>query len=256
MSRSRKILLVIAKGISHLWRIIPGSLREQFITGLYILESRGNLKKGLGRLFLHQDKLQWVINERAMAYGNGEHPKHRLTQYHDFFCSNIKSGDNVLDIGCGYGAVSRSIAKLNPSCTIIGVDRNSERLAQAKANNVYSNLSYIEADVCETLPSERFNVVVLSNVLEHIDDRVGFLKSILSKTGAQVVLIRVPNFERDWTIPLRKEINVDYFSDEEHFVEHTLAELNHELGQAGLNPVKVTTLWGEIWSRCELVPND
>ena len=96
----------------------------------------------------------------------------------------------------------------------------------------------------------------MSNVLEHIDDRVGFLKSILSKTGAQVVLIRVPNFERDWAIPFRKEINVDYFSDEEHFVEHTLAELNHELGQAGLNPVTVTTLWGEIWSRCELAPND
>jgi len=252
MSRFRKILLAVANCLSTLWRIIPGSLRELFITGLYILESRGNIKGGMARLFSLQDKLLWVINERAMAYGKGEHPKHRLTKYHDFFCDNIQSQANVLDIGCGCGAVSRSIARNNPSCTVTGVDRNPERLAQAKAENDYSNLSYIEADVCITLPAKEYDVIVLSNVLEHIDDRVGFLQSVLSRTEAKVILIRVPNFERDWTIPLRKEINVGYFSDEEHFIEHTVDELMHELREVGLNPVTVTTLWGEIWARCEL----
>lgn len=255
MSRSRKILLAVANGISPLWRIIPGSLRELFITGLYILESRGNIKGGMARLFLLQDKLLWVINERAMIYGKGEHPKHRLTKYHDFFCDNIGPQKNVLDIGCGYGAVSRSIAKKNPSCTVTGVDRNPERLAQAEVENAYSNLSFIEADVCMTMPTKKYDVIVLSNVLEHIDDRVDFLQSILSKTEAKAVLIRVPNFERDWTIPLRKEINVGYFSDEEHFIEHTMDELMHELREAGLNPVTVTTLWGEIWARCERTAN-
>ena len=252
MSRSKKILLEVANYLSPLWRIIPGSLRELFITGLYILESRGNIKGGMVRLLLLQDKLLWVINERAMVYGKGEHPKHRLTKYHDFFCDNIKSRSNVLDIGCGYGAVSRSIAKKYPSCTVTGVDRNPERLAQAEVENVYSNLSYIEADVCMTLPAKKYDVIVLSNVLEHIEDRVDFLQSVLSKTEARVVLIRVPNFERDWTIPLRKEINVSYFSDEEHFIEHTVDELMLELREAGLKPVTVTALWGEIWARCEI----
>ena len=64
------------------------------------MESRGDKKKGLKQLFFIKDRLDLVLNERALAYGNGIHPKHELTKYH-FFIDNIKM-ENVLDIGCGY----------------------------------------------------------------------------------------------------------------------------------------------------------
>jgi hypothetical protein len=36
-------------------------------------------------LFAVQDVLEHVVNERAMAYGLGEHPKHKLTRGTHFF---------------------------------------------------------------------------------------------------------------------------------------------------------------------------
>ena len=47
-------------------------------------------KKGLKSLFLIKDKLDWVINERALKYGSGIHPKHSLMKYHDFFLVELK----------------------------------------------------------------------------------------------------------------------------------------------------------------------
>ena len=35
------------------------------------------------------------------SHGQGEHPKHKLTRYHDFFIEHIADGAHVLDVGCG-----------------------------------------------------------------------------------------------------------------------------------------------------------
>lgn len=106
----KKLFLNLAGVISIFWRAIPHPLRVGFLTGLFVLESRTEPGIALRRLLLLSDKLEWVINERALAYGNGEHPKHRLTKYHEFFTNRIQDGQRILDVGCGYGAVARSIA--------------------------------------------------------------------------------------------------------------------------------------------------
>ena len=106
----QKIILHVADLISIFWRFIPRIVRVNFFFFLLILESRGNEKKGLKQLFFIKDRLDLVLNERALAFGNGIHPKHELTKYHDFFIDNIQNGENVLDIGCGYGAVAKSVA--------------------------------------------------------------------------------------------------------------------------------------------------
>ncbi|HFB97737.1 MAG TPA: hypothetical protein ENJ62_01220, partial [Bryobacterales bacterium] len=115
----KQAMLRLASVLGWFWRLLPERLRTDFVTGLYILESRGrDPAPGLRRLFTLQDRLDWVINERAMAYGGGEHPKHRLIKYHDFFIRRISGGQRVLDVGCGYGAVARSIALAHPDCTV------------------------------------------------------------------------------------------------------------------------------------------
>ena len=76
------------------------------------MESRkNNTSISIKNLFLIKDKLDWIINERALKYGDGIHPKHSLTNYHQFFIDRIKDGQNVLDIGCGNGSVTISLAK-------------------------------------------------------------------------------------------------------------------------------------------------
>lgn len=247
----KRSLLVLAGLLSALWRLLPAGLRKGFISGLLVIESRGSKPAdSLRQLFALQDMLDWIINERAMAYGGDVHPKHRLMRYHDFFVDRIPAGTRVLDIGCGYGAVARSIATRVPDCSVVGVDLDKGRLAQARSGEVPANLSFVEADVRRNLPEGPWNVVVLSNILEHIEDRTGFLRDIIRLAAPEKVLIRVPLFERDWKMPLRKELDIGYFSDPEHFIEHRLDEFHDEVAMAGLHPTEIFTLWGEIWAAC------
>ena len=252
----KRIVLGIANVMSWPWRLLPSGLREGILTGLFVLDSRGEPRGGLAQLLRLQDRLDWVTNERAVAMGDGVHPKHRLTRYHDFFVEHIPAGARVLDIGCGVGAVARSIAMCVKGSEVVGLDRDDGRLAEARAADNPENLSFVKTDVCDSLPDGPWQAVVLSNVLEHIKDRVGFLKTILQNAKPGRVLIRVPHFERDWKMPMRKELGLNYFSDAEHFIEHRLDELNAELAEAGLRSMVTQTLWGEIWMYCERTESD
>ena len=247
------ILLQLANLISKIWRLIPTKLRTHLLTGLLILESRGhNSANGLRRLLLIKKQLEWVINERAMAYGKGEHPKHRLTRYHWFFIDRIRDGERVLDIGCGYGAVARSIALERPKSTVIGVDMSELRISEARLFANPPNLHFILGDATRDIPPGPWNVLVLSNVLEHISARINFLNKLVHSTGVARILIRVPLFERDWQIPLCQELGIGYFSDNDHKIEHKLTEFYDEINLAGLRVIEVMTLWGEIWADCRI----
>jgi hypothetical protein len=144
MNASRKrIVLGIANVMSWPWRLLPSGWREGILTGLFVLDSRGEPRGGLAQLLRLQDRLDWVTNERAVEMGDGVHPKHRLTRYHDFFVEHIPAGARVLDIGCGVGAVARSIATRVKGSEVVGVDRDDGRLAEARAADNPGNLSFV-----------------------------------------------------------------------------------------------------------------
>jgi SAM-dependent methyltransferase len=245
----KRLLLKVADGLSLLWRLLPERARRLFIKGLFVLESRGqDTGAGLRRLFALQDDLEHVVNERALAHGRGIHPKHRLTRYHDFFIERIGDGERVLDVGCGYGAVARSIARAHPRSRVVGVDYDRGRLGQARAMDNPRNLDFVESDATKNVPEGPWDVVVLSNVLEHISDRVGFLTALRERTGARRFLIRVPLFERDWKLPMRRAVGANYYSDPDHKIEPSLEEFRDETGRAGLTIDELLTPWGEIWA--------
>lgn len=250
----KPLLLIIAGFLSKMWLLFPVSFRRGLITGLFVLDSRErDPAKGLRQLLLLKDRLDWVINERAMAYGRGVHPKHRLTNYHLFFIERINDGERVLDVGCGYGAVARSIARARPLSMVVGIDLNASRLALARAADNPKNLTFVSGDARLSVPSGAWDVIVLSNVLEHLENRSDFLTNLKQVSEASRYLIRVPLFERDWQMPLRRELGVNYFSDNDHKVEHTLEEFTMELKAAGLHIAEKYTLWGEIWADCRPV---
>lgn len=244
----KAVLLSLASGVAVIWRLVPRRLRHIYLKGLFVLESRGDTQAGLRNLFAIQDDLEHVVNATALASGGGIHPKHRLTRYHDFFVERTTDADQVLDVGCGYGAVARSIAKAHPGARVVGVDYDKGRLTQARASDSPANLSFVESDATKSVPEGGWTVVVLSNVLEHIVDRPGFLKALIATTGAGRFLIRVPLFERDWKMPMRKELGVYYYSDNDHKIEHTRAEFRADMAAAGLEVDELITLWGEIWA--------
>ncbi len=249
----KRTLLAFAALLSWLYRLIPFGLRRRLITGLAVLESRvGTPAEALKRLYTIEDSLELVINERAMALGAGEHPKHWLTNYHGFFAAQVRDGDRVLDIGCGYGAVARSIAQHVPGAQVTGIDIEPKNVAQARAADNPANLAFVEGDATEAFPDGAWDVVVLSNVLEHIDDRPGFLANIRKTLRPGQLLIRVPLFERSWHLPMRREVGANVFSDPDHRIEHTRGEFEDEVRAAGLEIVEIHTPWGEIWARCQI----
>ena len=210
--RLKSALLGLAGALAWIYRAVPAGLRDLLITGLFVLESRsGTPEAGLKRLYRLMDRLELAISERAMALGHGEHPKHRLTHYHDFFVDRIAEGSRVLDIGCGYGAVARSIARRVPGSTVMGVDLDEPRLHQAKTADNPANLTFRKADARRDLPDETWDVIVLSNILEHIESRGPFLSDVIGRTRPRKVLIRVPLFERSWHMPMRRELGINYF---------------------------------------------
>ena len=231
-------------------RLIPSTIRQKIILAALFAESRiGSPKESLRRLFALLDHVDLIINERAGAYGGGENPKHRLMKYHDFFVSHIPAGSKVLDIGCGYGAVARTIASRVSGVSVTGVDINAENIAQAQRTNALPNIVYRHADALKLTQDDHWDVIVLSNVLEHIDARVDFLKRI-SAQGQPRILVRVPLFERHWHVPFRRELGVNYFSDSTHYIEHSFAEFSDEIRRAGLTVVAQQSIWGEIWAFC------
>jgi len=247
----KKIILNFISIIAFPFQVIPTYIRRNILFSLLVIESRvSNSKKSLKNLFLLKDKLETLINERALRYGEGEHPKHKLMKYHDYFVSNITDHSTVLDIGCGYGAVARSIAEKVKGVIVTGIDNNNERLNQAKLNNHLENLEFIYGDILEIDNEKKYDVIVMSNILEHIEKRVDFLKKIMQSVSPKIILIRVPLFERNWETAMRKELGINYFSDSTHFIEHSREEFKKEINDAELRIDTIEILWGEIWAKC------
>jgi 2-polyprenyl-3-methyl-5-hydroxy-6-metoxy-1,4-benzoquinol methylase len=253
MNRGKSIFLRIAGIFAVPWRGIPSPLRHRLFLVMFVLESRDKKPEAsLRSLFYVEDYLNLVINERSLKMGNGEHPKHSLIPYHQFFIRNLQDSKRVLDVGCGYGAVARSIAESLPHVQVTGIENNLTRYMQAHdyPDNP-KNLNFIFTDLYAFKPDQDFDHVILSNVLEHLEDRVETLRELRRITKAKTILIRVPAFERHWTIPMRKELGINYFSDDDHKIEHTLEEFYAEMAAAGLVVTHIQTLWGEIWAVCK-----
>lgn len=172
------------------------------------------------------------------------HPKHRLTNYHQFFVDNINEGDRVLDLGCGNGALSFDVAK--KAKFVKGIDKSERNIVICRKKYGRDNIEYVVGDIIEDLPKEQFDSIILSNVLEHIDNREEFLKRLPSISSRLVM--RVPMLNRDWVTLYKKELGLPYMLDSTHKIEYTLDSLKDECGRAGFKLFDYSIQFGEIWA--------
>jgi 2-polyprenyl-3-methyl-5-hydroxy-6-metoxy-1,4-benzoquinol methylase len=164
--------------------------------------------------------------------------------YHKFFVDNVSENDTVLDIGCGNGALTYDVAK--KAKEVVGIDLNEQNITTAKNKFSRENIEYIHGDALTELPNEKFDVILLSNVLEHIDKRIEFLTSL--KNLAPKFLIRVPMLNRSWIDVYKKELGLEYRLDRTHFIEYTFNGFKEELNRTGLNVLDYSVQFGEIWA--------
>lgn len=188
-----------------------------------------------------------LLGQAAVAYGDGTHAKHRLTSFHDYFVERIGRDDKVLDVGCGIGAVAETVAA-RAGARVVGIDLNPGNVDKARRLHAHPRVEYLVGDALAELPHGPFDVVVLSNVLEHLHDRPEFLRRLMASTRAGTLLVRVPMFDRDWRVPLKREVDVEWRLDSDHKTEYTVDSFTAEITQAGLAVSELTVRWGEIWA--------
>jgi SAM-dependent methyltransferase len=231
--------------------LLPYALwRPLFRLWLAVLRADPDRARAVRRLLeVHGDA--WYAMDRAsIAYDGGIHPKHRLTRYHDFFVERVRPGERVLDVGCGKGELAHDLAE-RAEADVVAIDTSRWALDFARSRSAHPRVSYVEADATGYVPEQPVDVAVLSNVLEHIAPRVALLRSLREDAGARRLLIRVPQLERDWIVPLRRELGLPYFSDRTHELEYSPEALAAELAEAGWRMGEPALVWGEIWVEAE-----
>lgn len=92
-------------------------------------------------------------------------------QYQAVF--DIPDNARILEIGCGTGALSRSLGRWYPNTDITGIDRDST-FVQFAASRA-ANLTYIEGDATALpFPDHSFDVTISNTVQEHIEPAAFF----------------------------------------------------------------------------------
>lgn len=217
----------------HLHRGILVSLR-------WLRESRVRRPILRRLVWLHNASYQLIT---LFASVGERHPKHQIVQYHTFFVDNISADDTVLDVGCGQGDVTFAVAKKARQVT--GIDISPDNIARARRKSQRSNVQFIVADATTYRFPEPATVIILSNVLEHIEHRVQFLRRL--RAIAPKILIRVPAITRDWVSVYKKNEGLEYRLDPTHCIEYDERTLRQELTEAGLTITHVHTTFGEFY---------
>ena len=144
----------------------------------------------------------------------------------------IRQATAIAEFGCGHGIVQRQVEDTH-GLAVAGFDLNAAALKQT-----VSRFSLVCCyDLCEQLPEYEscFDLILLFDVLEHIQDEQGFLRALgfhLAPGGA--VLINVPAFD---------SLSSGYDRVVGHLRRYNIGSLSAAAQQSGMR-ISRWTYWG------------
>lgn len=121
----------------------------------------------------------------AEGAGNGESGE-RLTRVFVELVKKLEGVRSICDLGCGNGHITGRLAKLGFEVT--GVDGSGSGIAIAR--RLYPSVRFVEALIDSELNLGRFDLVVSSDVIEHMYRPSNLLEAActLLKPGGQILL--------------------------------------------------------------------
>ena len=119
------------------------------------------------------------------------------------------NGLKILDIGCGGGLISEPMARLGAQVT--GIDASEKNIMVAKLHSKENNLNinYLKKSPEELIESEKFDVVLNLEVIEHVDNVDLYIKScarLIKKNG----LMFTATLNRTFTSYIKAIIGAEY----------------------------------------------
>lgn len=109
---------------------------------------------------------------------------------------NKLNGKTILDVGCGAGQIAGYL--FTKGYEVTGVDF-SKKLLQIAAKN-YPNVTFIETDICEYQPEQKYDGIITKDMLFHIPDEdlkkvFSKFKKILRTNGVISIIMDMPKKE-------------------------------------------------------------
>lgn len=81
---------------------------------------------------------------------------------------------STLDLGCGIGLYDFALARIRPKALVVGVDLNQTQVQYAndaaRRLGLADRLVFEQADVTCYRPAQKFDVVLMTEMLEHLED--------------------------------------------------------------------------------------
>ena len=148
-----------------------------------------------------------------------------------------KVDSRILDFGCDTGFLLDIIRKKNPSKNFEFCGADINRYALNYARRKYRDFTFFSIDD-EFFDNEKFDVIILSHVLEHIRDRDGFvknLKKLLKEDGVLIIAIPQERIRGDCTIIELSHNLMKGDFENPHVVKINYQELNDLLANNGLH---------------------
>lgn len=172
-------------------------------------------------------ELTWIFDRfahsEAMAFYEISKNPVRINTL-NFLSSELKPDYKVLDIGCNRGDLTNLIAE--HVYRITGVDHDTNAIKSAKLNYGNTNIQFINGDALEHVKnvSEKYDLIILSHILEHIDNPVSFLRAYIPYS--KYIYIEVPDYEKSYHNVFRKDVGaVLQFTDNDHISEFDREEI-------------------------------
>jgi len=158
-----------------------------------------------------------------MAFENGN-TLYSPAKYHvvgarfGFIGRRVDSDDLVLDLGCAHGDITEYLASISKFA--VGIDHNRLLIKHAMEKHRRENLKYICGDAIDYVSAltTTFDVLILSHILEHLDEPVLFLKDYVGRFDR--IFIEVPDNDQDEHSHLRVACGLEpLFNDADHIWE-------------------------------------
>lgn len=192
----------------------------------------------MSTLLEERERLETIATHFSMKDGfNGYMNKYRVSKILE-----LCRGESVLDLGSADVFMAEALSPFFH--TIVSVDGSKELIDRARARlGVDTNITLVNALIEEFDTPQKFDLVLLSFILEHVTDPVGVAAKALSfvKPGGSM-MVMVPNarsLHRRVGVALGLLSKVDDFSEEDirqgHRRVYTEELLCDELRQAGAN---------------------